>query len=249
MTAIFLSDVHLRDADSVKSKLVIRFLQEVASQFERIYILGDLFDAWPGTTAYLVRSFRPVIQTLRNLVEAGHELHYIEGNHDFRLGQYFTESLGIHVHPDGFEQSWNGKRVYMAHGDLGNPREFGYRILRRVLRSEPLHMALRAMPQEWIFKMGSRSSQLSRKYQNKVRSSDKSDANIRRIYRETAEKIFRRGYDVVIMGHTHLPDDFTATVEGRECRYINTGDWIRHFTYLEFDGSQFYTKSHPVKSL
>ena len=64
-----------------------------------------------------------------------------------------------------------------------------------------------------------------------------------------AEDIFQQGYDVVLMGHTHLPDDIETRVDGRPCRYINTGDWVRHFTYLEFDGSQFYTKTHPVKDL
>ena len=51
------------------------------------------------------------------------------------------------------------------------------------------------------------------------------------------------------MGHTHIPDDYSVEVDGRQCRYINTGDWVRHFTYLEFDGSQFYTRTHPVKDL
>ena len=50
MTAIFLSDVHLRDSGSVKARLVIRFLQEVASRFEHIFILGDLLMSGPGLT-------------------------------------------------------------------------------------------------------------------------------------------------------------------------------------------------------
>jgi UDP-2,3-diacylglucosamine hydrolase len=250
MTAIFLSDVHLRDAESVKSKLVIRFLQEVASKFENIYILGDLFDVWPGTSAYLVRTFKPVIQVLKRLVEDGHKIHYLEGNHDFRLGEYFTSSLGIQVYPNEIEETWNGKRIYMMHGDLGNPREIGYKMLRQVLRNDVLHAGLRLVPQEWIFNFGLRGSQVSRNYQNShSHQSEKNEAAIRHLYRQTAERLFRKGYDVVLMGHTHLPDDVTSTVQGRECRYINTGDWVRHFTYLEFDGTQFYTKSHPVKSL
>lgn len=246
MTAIFLSDVHLRDSHSVKTKLVVRFLQEVASQFEQIYILGDLFDVWPGTNAYLVRTFRPVIQVLKRLVEDGHTIHYIEGNHDFRLGGYFTEHLGIKVYANEHCEIWNGRRIYMMHGDLGNPREVGYRVLRYILRRDLLHLALRAVPQEWIFKTGLSSSQVSRKYQQKV---PRDDAAIRQLYRQTADGIFKLGYDVVLMGHTHLPDDVTTVVEGRQCRYINTGDWVRHFTYLEYDGAQFHTKTHPVKNL
>src|SRR4051812_8375031 len=105
MSAIFLSDVHLRDSDSVKTKLVIRFLQEVASRFENIYILGDLFDVWPGTNTFLVQHFDPVLKTLKNLVERGHQLHYIEGNHDFRLGAYFSKELGIKVYKDRHEET------------------------------------------------------------------------------------------------------------------------------------------------
>lgn len=246
MTAIFLSDVHLRDADSVKTKLVVRFLQEVASKFENIYLLGDLFDVWPGTTDYLVRHFSPVIQTLKDLVQDGHCVHYLEGNHDFRLGTYFTESLGIKVYPDVITETWNGRRIYMAHGDLGNPSEKGYRVLRYVLRHNLLHLALKVVPQEFIFKTGLNTSKLSRGYQKKV---PKNEEAIRELYRDTARGIFEKGYDVVLMGHTHLPDDVTTVVDGRQCRYINTGDWVRNFTYLEFDGTEFYTKTHPVKDL
>jgi UDP-2,3-diacylglucosamine hydrolase len=247
MTAIFLSDVHLRDASSVKSKLFIRFLQEKASQFERIYILGDLFDFWPGTNAYLLRLFRPVLQVLKYLVDGGHEIHYLEGNHDFRLGEYFRSALGIRVYTDEIQETWGDKRIYMLHGDMGNPKDLGYRALRYILRRDILHTALKPIPSEWIYRLGLKGSRLSHRYQSKNPS--RTDTLVRETYRQAAESIFSKGYDVVLMGHTHLPDDVTTLVDGRSCRYINTGDWVSHFTYLEFDGSQFYTKTHPLKTL
>jgi UDP-2,3-diacylglucosamine hydrolase len=246
MTAIFLSDVHLRDAGSVKTKLVVRFLQQVASRFERIYILGDLFDVWPGTSAHLVRTYKPVIQALKHLVEDGHSVHYLEGNHDFHLGDYFTDALGIQVYPDAITEEWNGQRVCMMHGDLGNPKDLGYRALRYLLRRETVHMVKNFFPQEWVYQLGLNSSKLSRKYQGHFPT--KEDL-IRQTYRRSAETLFEKGYDIVLMGHTHIPDDYSTEINGRKCRYINTGDWVRHFTYLEFDGSQFYTRTHPVKEV
>ncbi len=246
MTAIFVSDVHLRDGTSVKTTLFVRFLQEVASQFKKIYLLGDVFDVWPGTTPFLVRQYRPVLQVLKHLVEDGHEVHFLEGNHDFRLGDYFSDYLGIKVHSKVITENWSGKKIFMAHGDLGNPRDISYRCLRYVLRHNLTQSVMRALPQDYVYRMGEKSSKLSRKYQ---KHSEKVESQIRQIYRRTAEGIFRDGYDVVIMGHTHLPDDVTAEIGNRTCRYINTGDWVSHFTYLEFDGSQFYTKTHPVKNL
>ncbi len=246
MTAIIVSDVHLRDGTSVKTTLFVRFLQEVASQFKKIYLLGDVFDVWPGTNSFLIRIYRPVLQALKNLVEDGHEVHFLEGNHDFRLGNYFQEQLGVIVHTDLIEETWNGKKIFMAHGDLGNPRDLGYKALRYVLRHDLTHTVLKALPEDYIYKMGAKTSQLSRKYQ---KNSEKIETQIRQTYRQTAEKIFRTGQDVVIMGHTHLPDDVTTLIGNRSCRYINTGDWVTHFTYLEFDGTQFYTKTHPLKTL
>jgi UDP-2,3-diacylglucosamine hydrolase len=248
VSAIFLSDVHLQDATSVKTRLVIRFFQEVASQFKKIYILGDLFDVWPGTTPYLIERFKPVTDVLRSLSRQGHEVHYIEGNHDFRLGSYFSDELGVQVHTDELSITLGDKKVYLAHGDLGNPSERGYRLLRSLLRQDLLHLALRPVPPKWIFDLGVRTSGASRRYQE-TKEYPQGATRIRQIYRASAEKIFYQGYDVVVMGHTHLPDDVTTLINGRKCRYINTGDWVQNFTYLEFDGSDFYTKSHPMTDL
>ncbi len=246
MSAILLSDVHLRDATSIKAQLMIRFFQQVASRFERIYILGDLFDVWPGTSPYLVRQFGPVLNTLAQLVRDGREVHYVEGNHDFRLGKVFSDDFGIRVYPNELVETWNGRRIFMAHGDLGNPREKGYRVLRKVLRSPVVHGAVSRIPPEWIYRLGDHASRFSRSFQKKMPpNADK----VRGIYRESAQTYFERGYDVVIMGHTHFPDHQQYQVQGRQCDYYNLGDWVKHFTYLEFDGSGFYTKTHPVKNL
>ena len=178
--------------------------------------------------------------------ENGHELHYVEGNHDFKLGSFFSETLGISVHPDELVENWNGKKIFMTHGDRGNSKDYGTRLLRYVLRRDLFHWVLSAVPSHWIYKVGLRGSQFSRKYQ--VAMPLKTEAQIRQTYRQAAEEIFDKGYDVVIMGHTHLPDDVTTVIQGRNCRYINTGDWVKNFTYLEFDGKEFYTRTHPVKA-
>jgi UDP-2,3-diacylglucosamine hydrolase len=247
MTAIFLSDVHLHDGQGLKTQLVLRFLREVAARHEHIYVLGDLFDVWPGTTRYLKERFRPVVDVFRGLVRDGHVVHYVEGNHDFCLGEFFRDELGVHVHPDGLEQRFGDKRAYLAHGDLGNPDAQNYARLRRVLRSDWLHGALRILPDRLTYELGATWSRWSRAAETRRPQTNERHARVRDIYRRTAERLFGQGYDVVVFGHTHLPDDYRVVVDGRPCRYVNLGDWVRHFTYLEFDGSDFYTKSHAVK--
>jgi UDP-2,3-diacylglucosamine hydrolase len=239
MKALFLSDVHLKDCDSPRSQKVLNFLREASGRYDRIYILGDFFDVWPGTNRYLLDRFAPVLKQLRTLIQEGHQLLYVEGNHDFLLGDHFRE-MGIEIIPNEKVEVFNGRRVYIAHGDLGNPEERGYRILRKLLRSTPLHLLMKFVPGKWIFDVGAKSSDASRGYQRRF---PEKEERIRTVYRETSKRLFQQGFDVVLMGHTHLPDDFRFSVDGRECRYINTGDWVRSFTYLEFDGQDFYTKS------
>lgn len=244
VTAIFISDVHLQDSESLKTRLVVRFLDEVVSRFNKLYILGDLFDVWPGTDAYLARRFRSVLSSIKNLSENGCEVNYVEGNHDFCLGKFFRDSLGVEVHDQSCETTLGGRRIFMAHGDLGNPKEFGYRILRRALRAKPVQLTRSLVPGSWIYELGKRSSQVSRRYQGPINLSR--EQKTREIYRKTASEILKRGFDLVIMGHTHIPDDFRIQIGPSTKRYINLGDWVRNFTYLEFDGVDFYTKSHPI---
>lgn len=243
--AVFISDIHLIDSHSSRSQIVLRFLGKVAPQYDALFILGDLFDSWPATTPYLVRRFQPLLSKLKELVSGGIEVHYFEGNHDFHLGEYFSQ-LGVRVYRDQVIQQFGDKQVLIAHGDLGNPGERGYRLLRKLLRSAPAHWAFRTIPHSLVFGAGRFASQLSRRLTGARRVD--LDA-IRKVYREQAVKHFKEGCDVVLMGHTHIPDNFAHSVKGRDCQYLNTGDWLTHFTYVEFDGSQFYTREHPVKDL
>lgn len=243
MKALFISDVHLQDAHSVKTTKVLDFLREKSVQFDHIYILGDLFDVWPGTTNFLVDAFNPVIEVFKTLIRKGIQLHYIEGNHDFRLGKYFEEELGIKVYPNSLELVLNNRKIFLSHGDLGNPKERGYRILRKILRANWLHFLISPIPSKWIFLLGQKTSKASRGYQ---KANDQKTETIREVYRSTARDLFEKGYDVVVMGHTHIPDDYVFRVGNRDCRYLNTGDWVGNFTYLEFDGIEFYTKRHDI---
>ncbi len=45
-------------------------------------------------------------------------------------------------------------------------------------------------------------------------------------------KLETKHYDYFLFGHRHLP--MTIKLNGKST-YINTGDWISHFTYAVFD--------------
>jgi len=57
-----------------------------------------------------------------------------------------------------------------------------------------------------------------------------------------AESILREeSFDYFIFGHRHVMVDSPI---GENCRYINLGDWIHHFSYGVFDGNTFELKQY-----
>jgi UDP-2,3-diacylglucosamine hydrolase len=78
-----------------------------------LYINGDLFDFWLGDNQLCLVEYRPLLETLRELRDEGVEVVYIEGNHDFYLGKYFTDVLGASVFSRECIRNIDGKRIYM----------------------------------------------------------------------------------------------------------------------------------------
>lgn len=237
----FVSDVHLIDDEDPRTLRFLHFLRTKAAEYDTLHIVGDLFDVWPGTTDYLIQRFTDVLRSLQALTASGTRVCYIEGNHDFRLGKTFLD-LGIEVYPDSMETELGNRRVYLTHGHVSNPNEKSSVLLRNLLRSNALHSFLRFLPERTLYKLGDLASNTSRNA--KPALTETRAQAIRETYRKSSEALCALGYEVVIMGHTHLPDDYHFQIENRSCRYINTGDWVSNFTYVEFDGNEFYTKSY-----
>lgn len=56
----------------------------------------------------------------------------------------------------------------------------------------------------------------------------------RDVYYEAADMLLSRGFDVVVFGHTHNPEDVRLR---EERRYINSGDRVRGGSFVEITGS------------
>ena len=54
-----------------------------------------------------------------------------------------------------------------------------------------------------------------------------------------ADQKISEGYDVVVMGHRHVPTEQKI----KNGTYINLGDWIQYNTYAEFDGTTIELKT------
>lgn len=228
----FISDAHLGTGEFATEKLkedkLLSFFDYVAKAGERLFIVGDLFDFWFEYRTVIPRGYTRILSGLSRLKESGVELHYIAGNHDFWMRDYFPKELGIPIHFDNLEYAINGKRFFIEHGDGIAKDDVGYRILKRIFRNRIniflyslLHPDLGVPLAKWV-------SSLSRGHTSKKGRFDDAD------YLTRARQKFREGFDYVLFAHLHQPIFKTF---GNNI-YLNLGDWMEHFTYVVFDGRE-----------
>jgi UDP-2,3-diacylglucosamine hydrolase len=223
--AYFISDAHLGleiVGGEKREAALLDFLAAISSRAGQLFIVGDLFDFWIEYRRAIRPDYFPVLAALSNLVRSGTEIHYCLGNHDFAVGAFMEETIGIKVHPEGFEGVVQGKQIYVIHGDDLRPGDRATRVLRRILTNRALQTLYKTLHPDLGVPLGEAFSRLSRNYL----ISDPSP-EILAVYRAAAGKLLAAGHELVIAGHTHVPE-LCALPGGLYC---NTGSWIRRYCY------------------
>ena len=59
--------------------------------------------------------------------------------------------------------------------------------------------------------------------------------------RSFARQKLNKGFDAVILAHTHLPEAITMVEKGREGNYFNVGNWIKDFSFLRYNAKQGFS--------
>ena len=245
----FLSDFHLGVPDAASSlereKKIVSFLESIRHEAAAIFIVGDLFDFWYEYRKVVPRGFVRILGKLAELTDAGIPLHFFVGNHDMWMKDYFQNELNIPVYFEPRDFLFNGKKFHVGHGDGLGPGDHGYKLLKKVFRNPVCQWLFGVLPPVIGMGLAHYSSNRSRAVTG---NSDDQFLGEEKEWlithcREVLQKEF---YDFFVFGHRHLPIDFRLSKESdaHESRYINLGDWIRYFTYAEFDGTQLQLKTY-----
>jgi len=224
--AVFVSDLHLVGPEDSKTRLFTSFLRKLPQEnVTHLFLVGDIFDLWVGSHDYFADRFRDVVAAIQDLVRAGIEVHYFEGNHDLHLEKFWAEKIGAHVHADDATFELAGRTVRVEHGDLINPDDKGYLFLRGFLRSNVMTFLAHNLPEKLVHLIGERASSASRDYTSNAKA--KPVDEIRQLIRQHAEaQSHLNDFDLIVTGHVHVTDDFTFDVGGRPVRSINLGSWF-----------------------
>ena len=119
----FASDFHLGIPDYetslVREKKIIDWLEYVAPNAEKIFLMGDIFDFWYEYKKVVPKGFVRLQGKIAALVDSGIEIYFFKGNHDMWMFNYFQQELGVKLISDELEFEANGKNsTYIMEMDL-----------------------------------------------------------------------------------------------------------------------------------
>ncbi len=234
----FFSDAHLGAHDprteQHKENKLLSFLEEVKAKGSGLYILGDLFEFWFEYKNSMPKGYFSILSKLKELTDAGIEISYVVGNHDFWLGDFLVRHLGIKICKQDLSITHQGKSVLLIHGDGLAKRDFGYRLLKTVLRNPTCIWLYRLLSPDIGIPLAKWVANQSREHTKKRKKQYLED------YRKFAQQKIKQGYDAVIMGHTHHPQ----LVNLETGIYLNLGDWFENYSYAVLNEKGFELKRY-----
>ncbi len=233
MTAFFVSDLHFGLLSKIEEKereiKFVKFLEYIAKDATQLFIVGDLFDYWFEYERVIQKGYFRTFTALQNLTDAGIKVHYIIGNHDFMHRDFFDKELGVKVYENPIKITLEGKKFFIAHGDGLVKKDFGYKILKKILRNKTAQKFYSLIHPDLGIWLASSTSRKSRNY-----TSEKNYGETDGMFL-TAEKLLAKGFDFVVFGHSHKKKE----IEINDGKYINLGTWLTKPYYGKFINGKF----------
>lgn len=227
MNSWFLSDIHLKDLHERNGNTLLRFLFYLNQnpKAHRLFLLGDIFDAWVSDGRAFVKHYRPLIDELEKFKFGGGEVYYFEGNHDVHIDIFWTKKFGIPVIEDMAYFNLHGKIVRLEHGDLINPDDRAYHDYRDLIHTPWVEVLAHRLPSHFWKWLTEWQSSKSRKKTSRY-ALENTEAIIALIRKHAVTSFNKKAFDLIVTGHMHIFDDYSFNVNGKSVRSINLGTWL-----------------------
>lgn len=197
-STLFISDLHLDPARPAVTRALGQFLAS-STHCARLYILGDLFEAWIGDDDDAPLAAE-VAALLSDFSATGAELFIMQGNRDFLLGEAFCSRVGARLLPDPTPIDLYGEPTLLLHGDSLCTRDREYQQFRQTARNPEWQSQLLAQTVDQRRALAGQMRSMSREA-----NSNKAE-DIMDVTPSEVEKVMRdAGVRQLIHGHTHRP--------------------------------------------
>ena len=228
---LVVSDMHLGNPYSEARRALGAFFDYAREGAFDVCINGDGFEILQASFASLAHDSVGVLDRIRSHVDAGLKVYYVVGNHDIVLEQFLQSWSNVQITP--FLNVASGdQRIRIEHGHLYDPSFLRHPAMYEFL-TKLAGPFLRLYPDSY------RLWSYWESFHQRLSHWRSDDWIERDVYSRAADMLLRRGFDVVIFGHTHRPLDISL---GPGQRYVNSGNWVRGGSFVEVQAGRVVLK-------
>ncbi|WP_323750628.1 UDP-2,3-diacylglucosamine diphosphatase [Marinobacter sp.] len=226
MSTLFISDLHLEESRPDITGAFLSFLKNEAMGVERLYILGDFFEAWIGDDERTLLQ-EQVAAALRDVRDSGTDIFLMHGNRDFLIGEDFCERAGATLLDDPTVIDLYGTPTLLMHGDSLCTDDVEYQKFRANMRNPKTVEMLLARPLKDRQLMARQLREISMA-KNQGKAESIMDVNLE----EVVNELERHHVQLMIHGHTHRPAIHELEANESPARRIVLGDWDENVWWL-----------------
>lgn len=238
----FVSDLHLGLPDAASSlqreKRFCRWLDEIKQDAAYLFILGDLFDFWYEYRYVVPKGFVRTLGKLAELSDHGLTIYFFTGNHDQWMLDYFEKELNIRIFRTHQRIQINNHSFIIGHGDGLGPGDYKYKSLKKVFTNPVARWCFSRLHPNFALWLGNKWSKNNRLL-NGVHEEHFLGEEKEWLIGFCREELKKQHTDYFIFGHRHLALDYALN---EQSRYVNIGDWLRFYSYAEYDGDTLTLK-------
>ena len=191
-----------------------RFL--AASDADALFILGDLFEAWPGDDVLDLGGYEADCARALREAAARRPVFFMHGNRDFLVGEAFARATGVRLLPDPTVLLLGEHRWLLSHGDPLCLDDTEYLAFRAQVRQAQWQRELlrRPLAERQALARSMRAQSEDRKRSGATYADADPD--------EARDWLAAANATTLVHGHTHRPADHDL---GSGLRRIVLSDW------------------------
>lgn len=200
----------------------------------QLILMGDIFDMLYGPIPRSYRYNTEGIDLLNRLCKKI-QIIYLEGNHDFLIGDLFPEMIVVRRESQPIVMDHSGKKIALSHGDT--TMGLGYEVYTALIRNPMILAILRVLDTlgngfivEWL------EAQMKRK--SHCRDIDDFEA----LTKKRLSGFKSGSADVLIEGHFHQ----NRSIKFPQFDYINVGAFACNERYFTVQSIQNKTLLHEA---
>ncbi|PCJ66059.1 MAG: UDP-2,3-diacylglucosamine hydrolase [Bacteroidetes bacterium] len=227
----FASDFHLGvpnyEESLLREKKVVRWLNQIESDCDTLFLMGDIFDFWYEYNTVIPKYYARLLGKLATMTDRGIKIYFFKGNHDMWTFEYLNKEVGLEVIDEELLITIDKTRFYLHHGDALWKGEISYKFIRKLFRSRWAIWLFHRLHPNFGIGLAKLLSVSSRK-KNSVKDDIDIPLEQEYQYQFAMDHASNNEIDFYIFGHRHKPMDIPLN---NNTRLINLGDWITKFTY------------------